>query len=225
MPRPLTISAHLPHGFIFSQSSLQDFADCERRFYLRYMEQQGWPAPLAEPQDAVEQALQRGARFHQLVERHRLGVPLDVVYATAATDPLLPTWLDNYQAALKQFGTFERTWAEVSLATRVDVYPVLAKFDFIGVQGSQVVAVDWKTGTLPALPILQQRLQTIIYRLVLYRQAAALTERDLSDYTLYYVSVADGQQRQFTVTADDVHGLATQVEQVITAVLPAATIP
>ncbi len=33
-----------PNSFTFSQSSLQDYMDCARRFQLRYIDQLNWPA-------------------------------------------------------------------------------------------------------------------------------------------------------------------------------------
>jgi hypothetical protein len=46
----------LPPAFQFSQTSLQDFSDCQRRFQLRYLQEQDWPAPVAEPMAEMERA-------------------------------------------------------------------------------------------------------------------------------------------------------------------------
>ena len=215
----------LPEGFRFSQASLQDFVDCERRFYLRYIEQQRWPSPLAEPQDMIEQALQRGARFHQLVERHQVGVPLDVIYESATDDEALGRWLDNYQAALEKFGTFDKQWIEVSLSSFVGEYPVMARYDFVGLQGAHLIAVDWKTGRLPDSIKLEQRLQSSIYRLILFREGAKLAQRDFEQFTLHYIGVNDGSQRQFTVDESTAHRLETQLKGIIQQVMAAKKFP
>lgn len=216
---------HLPEGFRFTQSNLQDFVDCERRFYLRHIEQQRWPAPLAEPQGMVEQALKRGARFHQLVERHQVGVPLDDIYASAQDDASLQQWLDNYQTVLKKLGLFDKTWVEVSLSNFVGEHPILARYDFVGVQGSHLIAVDWKTGRLPDSIKLEQRLQTSIYRLILWHEGANLAQREIDQFTLYYVGVNDNEQRQFTVDATIAHRLETQLSGVIQSVIQARLFP
>jgi hypothetical protein len=39
----------LPYSFHFTQSSLQDYLDCPRRFQLRYVLDQPWPAVESEP--------------------------------------------------------------------------------------------------------------------------------------------------------------------------------
>jgi hypothetical protein len=138
-----------PAGFHFTQTRLQDFVECPRRFYLAHILNQRWPAPLAEPQSVVEQSIQRGARFHQMVERHQLGIPLETLQASAAHDPTLATWLNRYQEIFPAFGAFEKTWPEVSLSTTVTNYSVLAKFDLIALRGDSVTVLDWKTGRLP----------------------------------------------------------------------------
>lgn len=46
---PDTTDPLLPDTFAFSQSSLQAFADCARRFWLAYVQQLPWPAIEAAP--------------------------------------------------------------------------------------------------------------------------------------------------------------------------------
>src|SRR5258708_37577990 len=83
------MSVKLPPAFQLSQSSLQDFADCARRFQLRYLMEQEWPAPPAEALADAERADILGKHFHLLVERYWLGVPLD---EGAISPALLPWW-------------------------------------------------------------------------------------------------------------------------------------
>ncbi len=60
----------LPDDFQFSQASLNDFAQCRRRFQLRYLQKVNWPALETEPALENEQRMQRGARFHRMVRQH-----------------------------------------------------------------------------------------------------------------------------------------------------------
>ena len=46
-------------NFVFSQSSLQDYVDCARRFELRYIDELRWPAVVAEPSETHEAHMQR----------------------------------------------------------------------------------------------------------------------------------------------------------------------
>src|SRR5258708_35176355 len=84
------MSVKLPPAFQLSQSSLQDFVDCARRFQLRSLMEQDWPAPPAEPLADAERAEILGKQFHLLVQRHSLGLPIDSVHITSA----LPPWAD-----------------------------------------------------------------------------------------------------------------------------------
>jgi hypothetical protein len=66
----------LPNGFIFSQTSLQDYSDCRLRFQLRYLEKMEWPAVEMEPALENERRQMEGQYFHRLVQQHTLGIPL-----------------------------------------------------------------------------------------------------------------------------------------------------
>src|SRR5258708_32642468 len=84
----------LSPAFQFSQSSLQDYSDCARRFQLRYLMEQEWPAPIAEPLNDAEQADILGKRFHKLIEWHYLGLPIE----REKIDPALAVWWDVFVA-------------------------------------------------------------------------------------------------------------------------------
>ena len=64
----------LPKNFQFSQSSLQDFETCPRRFQLRYLRQLSWPAIESEPIQEAERLAQLGTDFHRLVHQHLVGI-------------------------------------------------------------------------------------------------------------------------------------------------------
>jgi hypothetical protein len=65
-----------PPDFEFSQSSLTDAAECLRRFQLRHMLRQEWPAPLIEPLRDAENEARLGEQFHHMAERYYLGLPV-----------------------------------------------------------------------------------------------------------------------------------------------------
>jgi RecB family exonuclease len=62
----------LPPNFTFSASNLQAYHDCPRRFWLAYIEQLPWPAVEVSPVQEHEELVNRGTRFHRLVERTEL---------------------------------------------------------------------------------------------------------------------------------------------------------
>lgn len=207
-----------PPDFHYTQSRLQDFVECPRRFYLAHIQQQRWPSPLAEPQSEVEQALDRGARFHQMVQRHQLGMSLEVLQSSAAGDTTLETWLRRYQEIFTGLGSFERAWPEVSLSTTVAGYSVLAKFDLITLRDNAVMALDWKTGRLPDPVRLGQRMQTVVYLLVLYREAARLVGRPINEMALQYIQIPSGETRLFSADENSVTLYEAHICSVIEAI-------
>jgi hypothetical protein len=68
------MSRVLPNGFRFSQSNLEDYEQCRRLFWLRYVRELDWPAPVTAKADMWEAALRRGQLFHQLVLQDALGL-------------------------------------------------------------------------------------------------------------------------------------------------------
>ena len=73
-PAPLTGREGLSPVFQFSQNSLQDYVDCQRRFQLRYILDQRWPAAESEPIQEHEHFVEQGSQFHLLIQRHLLGL-------------------------------------------------------------------------------------------------------------------------------------------------------
>ena len=151
----------LPDGFIFSQSSLQDFVDCRRRFQLRYLYRLAWPALETEPALEAERYLQQGARFHRMVQQHLLGVPAERLSQMIADEDLGRWWLNylGFVQALRQqpempaggapehpvFGA-ARGYPEVSLSASLAGYRLEAKVDLVMIlPGGGARIYDWKT--------------------------------------------------------------------------------
>ncbi len=154
--------------FSFSQTSLQDFVECPRRFYLRYVLNLAWPAVKAEPPEAYEEHLRRGQDFHRLVHQHILGVPMDKLSRTAARDPLLEQWWDAF-LLYRPWDRPGQKYPEVTLSAAVAGKRVMAKYDLLIVQpGEQAIIFDWKTNRRhPRRDTLTHRLQTRVYRYLL----------------------------------------------------------
>ncbi|MBN1991537.1 MAG: PD-(D/E)XK nuclease family protein [Anaerolineae bacterium] len=165
----------LPKNFQFSQSSLQDFETCARRFELRYLQQLSWPASEAEPAQEVERLARLGADFHRLVHQHLLGIAEDTLNRTlTAAEPELKIWWQNYldhRPALNQ----AKTYPELTLSTPLGGYRLLARFDLLAAQPDGVfLLIDWKTtGRKPAPDSLARRMQTRVYLYVLAMAGAA----------------------------------------------------
>jgi CRISPR/Cas system-associated exonuclease Cas4 (RecB family) len=172
MSEPLR--TEIPPAFTFSQSSLQDYADCPRRFQLRYLEQLAWPAVESEPILDNERRQREGQLFHRLVQQHRLGLPVDKLSRLAGS-PDLERWWRNYlrqDFAIDGYAQF----SELSLAAPIEQFRLLAKYDLVAVQpGEKALIFDWKTyHKKPKDEWMAARMQTRVYRALLARAGTHL---------------------------------------------------
>lgn len=167
----------LPAGFQFSQGSLQDYVDCHRRFQLRYMLRQAWPAVESEPVLESERFMQQGARFHRLVQQHLLGVPAERL-AVFAQDEDLERWWNNYVQVKNPSGVekVKALYPEISLSAALGGFRLVAKYDLV-VAGddNRLVIVDWKTShKRTKRKWLVARLQSRVYPYLMVRAGANL---------------------------------------------------
>ncbi|MFN2228272.1 MAG: PD-(D/E)XK nuclease family protein [Anaerolineae bacterium] len=167
----------LPETFQFTQGNLQDYVECQRRFQLRYVLMQPWPALITGSPAAYEQHVERGAALHRLAHQLFRGIEPERLSETIHDETLASWWqtflrrppLDLPQAIRR---------AETVLAAPVAGHRLVAKYDLIAVQpGQRLVIVDWKTARRqPRRSELARRLQTIVYRYLAVEAGAELNE-------------------------------------------------
>jgi hypothetical protein len=178
--------------FAFSQSSLQAFEDCRRRFWLTYVEQLPWPAVEAAPVEEHERLMRLGATFHRLVERAEIGLGSVETANPDAFESPLREWLAAYRLHRPQDLPTASIEAEHVLSIPFPDAPdggapgaryrLAAKFDLIAAdgagsdgQGGRVVIVDWKTSRTRTDPgVLRRRLQSLVYPYVLVEASRSL---------------------------------------------------
>jgi CRISPR/Cas system-associated exonuclease Cas4 (RecB family) len=183
----------LPDNFTFSQSSLQDYLDCPRRFYLRHVQRLAWPALTAEPPLDNERFMKQGAAFHRLVQQHLLGVPAPRL-ASMLADRELQSWWENYlqaqqdpQGGLPQglaaelSGPGKRISTEITLSAPLGQYRLVGKFDALAISaaehGRRAKIFEWKTNQQRPKPAqLASRIQTRAYLYLLVKAGACLNE-------------------------------------------------
>ena len=165
----------LPPAFPFSQRSLQDYLDCPRRFQLRYLWRQPWPAVESEPLAAHERALERGRRFHQLVHQHTLGLPQAALQASI-DDPQVRRWWRHYLESPPPNLPLAVRRSEITLTTPLSTYRLAARYDLVAVEpGQRAIIVDWKTGrSRPPAERLRTAVQTRVYCYVLVQAGSFL---------------------------------------------------
>ena len=184
--------------FAFTQGSLGDYADCARRFELRYIMQLRYPALEVKQALDYERRLRRGVRFHKLVQQHLLGLPADLLAASLADDANLARWWSSYLESGLQ-GLPPQRQAEITLQTVLGGQRLLAKVDLLAIEpGGDAVIVDWKTGErLPTRQTLQNNMQSVVYPYVLAQAGAHLYGGQIPPERIRmdYVYVAQGGQR------------------------------
>jgi CRISPR/Cas system-associated exonuclease Cas4 (RecB family) len=165
----------LSESFHFTQSSLQDYLDCARRFQLRYILDQPWPAVESEPLIERERLADLGRRFHQMAQRHTVGLPAEQI-AASAQDPDLARWWWNYLNVPPRDLPSAVRRAEVLLTAPLGTHRLSAKYDLLALDpGRRAVIVDWKTERKrPTREQLAARMQTRVYRYVLVEAGATL---------------------------------------------------
>jgi CRISPR/Cas system-associated exonuclease Cas4 (RecB family) len=166
----------LPANFQFSQSSLQDFETCPRRFELRYVQRLSWPAVESEPVQEAERLAQLGADFHRLVQQHLVGLAEDLLTGTLVeAEPELKIWWQNYLLHRPAPLAEAQTYPELTLSSPLRGYRLLARFDLLAVQSDGTfLIIDWKTTRRkPSRESLARRIQTRVYPYVLVTAGAA----------------------------------------------------
>jgi hypothetical protein len=160
----------LPDDFVYSQSSLQDYVDCRRRFQLRYVQHLAWPAAVTESEAERERFLRLGNSFHRMIQQHILGIPEGILAAQASGD--LARWWENY-LHYPVADLPDLRWAEVLVSTPLAGQRIEAKFDLLAINpGERAVIVDWKTSRRhPAPQSLADRLQSKVYPFLLTQTA------------------------------------------------------
>lgn len=173
MAETVSIKSDLPEAFTFSQSSLQDYVDCARRFQLRYLERLQWPAVETAPVLENERRQLEGQQFHRMVQQRLIGLPAEKL-ARMANTPNLSRWWNNF---LDHGPALEgvRLYPELSLTAPIGKHRLVAKYDLLAVGADKGLIFDWKTyHKRPKDEWMSARLQTKVYSALLIVAGAHL---------------------------------------------------
>ncbi len=172
-------SKNVPAVLRLSASSLQDFVDCQRRFQLRYVQRQPWPAVQAEPMLEHEDHLERGSRFHRLVQRHQAGLDASLL---TPKDADLAEWWQSYLGFSYLHDLVGDRYPEFTLSVEVAGKRLVATFDLLVVLPRERLYVfDWKTyKRSPSKEWFLSRIQTRVYSYVASRAGNVLFGGELS---------------------------------------------
>jgi RecB family exonuclease len=171
----------IPDDFAFSQQNLQDYLDCPRRFYLRYVEQLDWPAVESEPVLEQEHLAALGNQFHLLVQQALTGVPAEVIRDSIQEEDLA-RWWRNFEALDLNLSN-RKSLVEEPLSVPLAGFRLIAKPDLILVNlDHSILVYDWKTSRHEPNAIrLSRRVQTMVYPYVITRCSPVFMERAEAD--------------------------------------------
>lgn len=222
----------IPSEFQFSQASLQDYSECRRRFYLRYLLSLAWPAVQIEPAAENERFWQQGRRFHRMVQQSLMGVPVERL-TPMADGADLPRWWENFLAAREGLPELEglrrrssHAYVEAALSGKVCDHTILGVYDLVLVDpNGTAVIFDWKTSRqLPQRASLAARLQTRVYPYLLVQAGAHLNQerpfRPEQVQMIYWFAEHPNQPQRFAYSleqfqADEAYlcGLIAEIER------------
>ncbi|MGB1252623.1 MAG: PD-(D/E)XK nuclease family protein [Candidatus Promineifilaceae bacterium] len=152
-----------------SRGKIISFLNCQRRFQLRHVTALPWPAaPM--PQEKAE-ALLKGTMFHQMAERHFLGMP-DAI--PVDIDENVKRWWEIFQRRGPHLPEGKR-FPEASMTIVAGGMRLFGRFDLLITNDTSAHIYDWKTERSPRSAWrLREDWQTRLYLALVVEGADAL---------------------------------------------------
>lgn len=165
-----------------SQYKLANFLACQRRFQLRSLRRLPWPtSPLPERTELV---LQQGQDFHQLLERHFLGLTAS---QAAIEDGRIQQWWQTFQThnPVQALPPNARFLPETGLTVPLGNHLLYGRFDLLVIGEDEANrpyanVFDWKTGRPIEPADLKARWQTRLYLALLAKGGNAFWPQKIS---------------------------------------------
>ena len=205
-------------SLLLSQARLLAFLTCRRRFQLRFLEHLPWPEfPLEMSQ---RPAIEQGHKFHQLLERYFLGLPVDLF---DIGDKQLRSWWRRFEQSDIALPDGRRL-PELRLTVPAGSHFLIGRFDLviIGSAAGYPFAhiYDWKTSRPRTVSELQAEWQTRLYLAMLAESGSSLTEDDSAlhadQIALIYWYVDDPLEPRTITYSQEQHDLNwTKIEELV----------
>ncbi|MHB8133455.1 MAG: PD-(D/E)XK nuclease family protein [Anaerolineaceae bacterium] len=154
--------------FTFSAYKLQDYLDCERRFELKYLLKQQWPAIQSEPIHELEQQMQFGQQFHLFAQQFFSNIPTEEIQKQVDNETL-NSWWGNFVPFAKSLLTKEY-FAERKIGIKLSNTRFIAILDLLVIDKKNTYTIiDWKTNKKkPSSQQIKNSIQSRLYPLVLF---------------------------------------------------------
>ena len=147
----------------FSAAKIQDYWDCERRYELKYILEQSWPAISSEPVIEIEHNIRKGNQFHYLIHQFFSGISETALLNSIDQEEIMD-WFNSFLLFNKTL-QIEKAFSEFRLTSQIGEIRLSAVFDLIYLtQNDKVGIIDWKTSHLiQKKSTLAMKIQTILY--------------------------------------------------------------
>ncbi len=151
----------------YSQSNLQTYLICPRKFELRYIQKITWPAVLTEPVLHMEEQILLGKQFHLFAQQYFTGIDPELIKQQIKNDPLA-SWWENFLKYINQFISMKYV-PEVSISAYFQKEKIIGVFDLLAIANDgKFFILDWKTNQKkPGRNILFNQVQTRLYPFLL----------------------------------------------------------
>jgi CRISPR/Cas system-associated exonuclease Cas4 (RecB family) len=221
--------SQLPSPFTFSQSSLQDYNDCPRRFQLRYIDHLAWPAVETEPTQEYEKHQREGSLFHRMVQQNIIGLPAEKLSSLAQSERL-SRWWDAYQQHAPALIGYT-LYPEYTLSAPIEEHRLVAKYDLIAIKPEEkAIIYDWKTyRKRPRDEYLATRWQTRLYSALLGKAGKhlngdkAITPEQIE--MIYWFSNFPTEPAKFTYSASKSERDWGVIEKIVNEISSASEFP
>jgi CRISPR/Cas system-associated exonuclease Cas4 (RecB family) len=161
-------------SFQFTQSNLQDYLDCKRRFLLKHVQRLSWPAIPSEPVLEYELFLQKGIIFHRLAYQFFIGIPSDSLKLIAENEGISDWWSSFLEYVNRKISKDAILLPERMIKIRREDHLVSVRYDLLVVEDDKIHIIDWKTSQQSfSLVNARQRIQTRLYLYAL-KQAGSI---------------------------------------------------
>lgn len=120
-----------------SQSQIKNFIKCSRRYFLENISCIAWPQ-----QEKQNKSLLYGSEFHQLIHRHILGFPKEILMSGARN--ATADWYQTFIEADPLSG-YDVVYPEFELSAELFGVLCHGKFDALAISKDKVTIFDWKT--------------------------------------------------------------------------------
>ncbi len=155
-------------SFQFTQSNLQDYLDCKRRFFLKHIQRLSWPAIPSEPVLEYELLLQKGVIFHRLAYQYFIGIPIDKLNMIAENEGVSEWWSSFQGYVNRKIDKNALLLPERMVKIRRESHLIAVRYDLLAVSDDKIHIIDWKTSQQSfTLANAKRRIQTRLYQYVI----------------------------------------------------------